>query len=100
MRRTVWIGDHPMLLGFGLPGEAAGALIMGFLRKDLAVGMLVPLGLSFRQLVVASVVLSMYFPCIATFSVLLKELGFIDMLKSTLVMLLSVVIAGTLLNVF
>lgn len=85
---------------FGLPGEAAGALIMGFLRKDLAVGMLVPLNLSFRQLVVASVVLSMYFPCIATFSVLLKELGFIDMLKSTLVMLLSVVITGSLLNVF
>jgi ferrous iron transport protein B len=85
---------------FGLPGEAAGALIMGFLRKDLAVGMLVPLNLSFRQLVVASVILSMYFPCIATFSVLLKELGFIDMLKSTLVMLLSVVITGSLLNVF
>ncbi|MGD9555743.1 MAG: FeoB small GTPase domain-containing protein [Mangrovibacterium sp.] len=85
---------------FDLPGETAGALIMGFLRKDLAVGMLMPLDLSFKQLVVASVILSMYFPCIATFTVLLKELGFIDMLKSTLVMLLSVVATGTLLNVF
>jgi ferrous iron transport protein B len=85
---------------FDLPGETAGALVMGFLRKDLAVGMLMPLDLSFKQLVVASVILAMYFPCIATFTVLLKELGFIDMLKSTLVMLLSVVITGTLLNVF
>jgi len=48
MRRTVWIGDHPMLLGFGLTEEAAGALIMGFLRKDLAVGILVSLDLFFR----------------------------------------------------
>ena len=51
---------------FGLPGEASGALIMGFLRKDLAVGMLMPLGLTFHQLVVASMMLAMFFPCIAT----------------------------------
>lgn len=85
---------------FGLPGETAGALIMGFLRKDLAVGMLVPLDLSFRQLVVASVILAMYFPCIATFTVLLRELGFVDMLKSTLIMLFVVVVTGSLLNAF
>ncbi len=39
---------------------------MGFLRKDLAVGMLMPLGLTFHQLVVASMMLAMFFPCIAT----------------------------------
>ncbi|MBN2166893.1 MAG: ferrous iron transporter B [Marinilabiliaceae bacterium] len=82
----------------GLPKEASGALIMGFLRKDLAVGMLLPLSLSLRQLIVASVVLAMYFPCVATFSVLLKELGIKDMLKSTLVMLISTLIVGTVLN--
>jgi len=48
----------------GLPAEAVGALIIGFLRKDLAVGMLVPLGLTGKQLVIASVVLAMYFPCV------------------------------------
>jgi len=84
---------------FGLPGEAAGALIMGFLRKDLAVGMLIPLNLSFNQLVVASVILTMFFPCIATFSVLMKELGLVDLLKMTLIMLVSVLITGSLLNV-
>jgi len=84
---------------FGLPGEASGALIMGFLRKDLAVGMLIPLNLSFQQLVVASVMLSMFFPCIATFTVLLKELGVKDLLKLTGIMLLTVVITGSLLHV-
>ncbi|MGC9355134.1 MAG: FeoB small GTPase domain-containing protein [Mariniphaga sp.] len=82
----------------GLPDEAAGALIMGFLRKDLAVGMLVPLNMTFQQLVVASVVLSMYFPCVATFAVLLKELGIKDMIKSTVIMVLSALITGSLVN--
>jgi len=82
----------------GLPEEAAGALIMGFLRKDLAVGMLIPLNMTLKQLIVASVVLSMYFPCVATFTVLLKELGVIDLLKSTVIMVLSALIIGGLLN--
>ncbi len=82
----------------GLPEEAAGALIMGFLRKDLAIGMLIPLNMSFKQLVVASVVLTMYFPCVATFSVLLKELGIKDMLKSATIMVLSATITGGILN--
>jgi len=82
----------------GLPREAAGALILGFLRKDIAVGMLIPLHLTLKQLIVASVVLSMYFPCVATFAVLLKELGVIDLLKSTAIMLLSALFIGGLLN--
>jgi len=82
----------------GLPDDAAGALIIGFLRKDLAVGMLVPLNMTFQQLVVASVVLSMYFPCVATFAVLLKELGIRDMIKSTVIMVLSALITGSLIN--
>ncbi len=83
---------------FGLPKEAIGALIVGFLRKDVAVGMLAPLGLSFKQLVISCVVLAMYFPCIATFTVLAKELGFVDMLKSVLIMIISTLIVGGLLN--
>jgi ferrous iron transport protein B len=83
----------------GLPPEAVGALLIGFLRKDLAVGMLAPLGLSMKQLIIASVVLTMYFPCVATFAVLLKELGVIDMIKAAIIMILSALIIGALLNV-
>lgn len=82
----------------GLPFEAVGVLIIGFLRKDLAVGMLVPLGLSLKQLIIASVVLTMYFPCVATFAILLKELGILDMIKAAVIMVVSAFLVGALLN--
>jgi ferrous iron transport protein B len=82
----------------GLPRDAVGALIIGFLRKDVAVGMLLPLGLTPSQAIVASVVLTMYFPCVATFVILARELGAIDMLKSTGLMIASALLVGGLLN--
>ncbi|MFQ5905091.1 MAG: FeoB small GTPase domain-containing protein [bacterium] len=89
----------PLITGIlGLPLEAVGALIIGFLRKDVAVGMLSPLGLNLRQLVVASVVLTMYFPCVATFMVLIKELGIKDMARSALIMVISALAVGGALN--
>lgn len=84
---------------FGLPKEAVVAIVVGFFRKDVAVGMLGTLGLSAKQLVVASTVLAMSFPCIATFVVLIKELGVIDMAKSVLIMTISSLVVGGLLNV-
>jgi ferrous iron transport protein B len=89
----------PIVIGvLGLPSQAVGALIIGFLRKDVAVGMLLPLNLDLSQLVVASVVLTMYFPCVATFAVLIKELGIKDMIKSAVIMISSALIVGGLLN--
>ncbi|MCX5782331.1 MAG: ferrous iron transporter B [Elusimicrobia bacterium] len=82
----------------GLPKEAVIAILVGFLRKDVAVGMLVPLNLTVNQLIVACVVLSMFFPCIATFVVLWKELGLKDMLKSVLIMVISALLTGWLLK--
>jgi ferrous iron transport protein B len=61
--------------------------------------MLAPLGLGLRQLVVASVVLAAYFPCIAAFLMLLRELGPRDMLKATAIMLVVSFLSGGLLNV-
>lgn len=83
---------------FGLPSSAAVALIIGFLRKDVAVGMLIPLHLTLKQLVISCVVLSMYFPCVATFTVLLKDLGIKDTLKAILIMITATVIVGSILN--
>ncbi|MBU0478854.1 ferrous iron transporter B [bacterium] len=89
----------PVISGiFGLPKEAIGALLVGFLRKDVAVGMLAPLALNLKQLIIASIVLTMYFPCIATFSTLVKELGFVDMLKASAIMIAAVLIVGGMLN--
>ena len=82
----------------GLPDEAVIALVVGFLRKDVAVGMLAPFNLTNQQLVIACVVLAMFFPCIATFVVMLKELGWKDMLKASAIMLAASVTVGTLIN--
>lgn len=89
----------PVVSGvLGLPRESVVALAVGFLRKDVAVGMLAPLGLTAKQLVVASTVLAMFFPCVATFVVLLRELGLRDMLKATGVMLIAALVVGGLQN--
>ena len=83
---------------FGLPKEAVAAMTIGFLRKDVAIGMLGTLNLTAKQLTVAATVLAMFFPCIATFAVLVKELGVKDMLKSVFFMLISSVLVGGVLN--
>ncbi|MBN2407062.1 MAG: ferrous iron transporter B [Elusimicrobia bacterium] len=89
----------PVVTGImGLPPESVGALVVGFLRKDVAVGMLAPLGMTLKQLIIACVVLTMYFPCAATFTVMLREFGLKDMIKATLIMLASTIITGGLLN--
>ncbi|MGQ9852543.1 MAG: nucleoside recognition domain-containing protein, partial [Candidatus Oleimicrobiaceae bacterium] len=89
----------PVVSGlWGLPREAVAAMIVGFLRKDVAVGMLAPLAMNTKQVVIASVVLSMYFPCMATFIVMFRELGLKDMLRATAVMLLVSLTVGAALN--
>jgi ferrous iron transport protein B len=90
---------EPLITGImGLPSDAVGALIVGFLRKDVAVGMLVPLELTMKEMIIASVILTMYFPCIATFTVLIKELNTQDMIKASLIMLTTTITVGGLLN--
>jgi len=89
----------PLVSGLlGLPKESVIALAVGFLRKDVAVGMLAPLALTAKQLVVACTVLAMFFPCVATFVVLLRELGVKDMLKAAGVMLVAATVVGALQN--
>jgi ferrous iron transport protein B len=89
----------PVVTGFlGLPKEAVSALAIGFLRKDVALGMLAPLALSTKQLTIGSVVLAMFFPCIATFVVLVRELGVINMLKSAGIMIITALLVGGILN--
>ncbi|MCK4462733.1 MAG: ferrous iron transporter B, partial [Candidatus Omnitrophica bacterium] len=49
----------PLLTGlWGLPPESISALIVGFLRKDVAIGMLGPLNLTTKQLVIGSTILA------------------------------------------
>jgi len=98
-----WFGNavSPVMEGlFGLPGDTSIALVTGFLRKDLAVGMLLTIeGMTAMQLVVAVTMLTIYFPCVATFAVLIKELGIKDMLKSAVIMIGTAITVGIILKI-
>lgn len=89
----------PVVTGLlGLPKEAVTALVIGFLRKDVAIGMFAPLNLTVKQLIVGCTVLSMFFPCVATFIILIREIGWKDMLKATGIMIVAAILVGSLLN--
>jgi len=89
----------PVLTGlWGLPKETITALAVGFLRKDLAMGMLTPLALTAKQLVISSTVLAMFFPCVATFVIMARELGVRDLLKAVGIMIAAALIMGSLQN--
>jgi ferrous iron transport protein B len=83
---------------WGMPAEAIVPLMVGILRKDVALGLLAAFDLTTKQLVIGSVVLAMFFPCVATFVVLFRELGLKGGLKSMGVMLVAVFVTGSLLN--
>jgi ferrous iron transport protein B len=90
----------PVITGiWGLPEESVVAIVIGFIRKDAALGMLALSALTAKQMVIGSVVLTMFFPCIATFVVLLRELGLRDFLKSMAIMIVSSLLVGGTLNV-
>ena len=95
------IGEElkPIVSGLlGLPSDAATALIIGFLRKDVGIGMFAPLDMSPVQYVIAAVVLAMYMPCVATFMVMLKELGVSGTAKSVALRLVAALVVGSALN--
>jgi ferrous iron transport protein B len=89
----------PILTGlWGLPKETIAPLVLGVLRKDVAMGMLAPIALTAKQLVISSTVLAMFFPCVATFVILARELGPRDVLKAVGIMIAAVLIMGSLQN--
>jgi len=83
---------------WGLPKESITPLLIGLLRKDVAVGMMAPIMLSAKQLIIGCTILAMFFPCAATFTIIFRELGLKWGLRSIGVMLACVILVGTLLN--
>lgn len=87
---------------FGVPAVTVAALVMAFLRKDMAIGMLGGLAaagaLTTGQLLTSVVLVSIYFPCVATFIMIMKEEGFRALLKSLVVLLAAFFIFGGLMG--
>ncbi len=72
-------GLQPVMGWLGLPPKAAVVFIFGFFRRDYGAAGLYDLqqagALSGVQLLVASVTLTLFIPCVAQFAVMLKERG-------------------------
>ncbi|GBC93817.1 Fe(2+) transporter FeoB [bacterium HR15] len=79
-------GMRPVVQALSLPSEAAVAFLFGFFRRDYGAAGLYRLNeqglLTGNQLLVASVVLTLFVPCVAQFLVSIKERG----LRAALVM--------------
>jgi ferrous iron transport protein B len=60
--------------------------------------MLLPLGMTAMQLVIAATLLTIYFPCVGTFAVLVRELGMRDMFKSMSIMIGTALLVGGLMR--
>ncbi len=95
---------RPVLTGwFGIPAETVAPLIAGFFRKDLAVAQLSRIDMTAYQLVISVVIVTIYFPCLATFSMLIKEGResggiVVTLLGSVTTMLVVLFLWGGLLN--
>ncbi len=85
----------------GLPQEASIVLILGIVRRELAVLPLLDMGLGIRQLLVGGVVAMFYMPCVAVFGVLAKEFNFRFALKiALLTTVVALFIGGIIHQVF
>ncbi|MCX7641243.1 MAG: ferrous iron transporter B [Elusimicrobiales bacterium] len=60
---------------FNLPSKTSSVFMVGFLKKDVAISLLIPFNLSLKEILVSSFFLVTYLPCLASIFVLLKELG-------------------------
>jgi len=87
----------PVVSGlFNLPSHVAAALVIGVLRKDVAVGVLAAVapGMTALQMLTAVTVVTLYFPCIGSLVVSLKELG----LKRTILMIIIMTVTTTVVG--
>ncbi|OPJ55826.1 ferrous iron transporter B [Alkalithermobacter paradoxus] len=65
---------QPLVEGWlGLPKEASLALLLGIIRRELAVMPLLDMNLTTPQVIVGSVVALFYLPCLSAFAILIKE---------------------------
>jgi ferrous iron transport protein B len=88
----------PARILFGLPEGIAPIMILGFLRKDVSIALLAPLGLSSSQFVVASVFLALYTPCVAAFFSLVRESGLRGALRIVALVLVAATIGASALH--
>ncbi|MCH7619942.1 MAG: ferrous iron transport protein B [Candidatus Marinimicrobia bacterium] len=82
----------------GLPAKATEAFIVGFLRRDYGIAGLNGMDLTTAQILVASVTLTLFIPCIANFLIMIKERGMKMTLAMSAVIIPIAFLVGGMLN--
>jgi ferrous iron transport protein B len=109
---VIWIGElthlfrlavaalRPAVNLIGLPDQAAEAFLFGFFRRDYGAAGLYDLrhAMNGLQLLVATTTMTIFVPCIAQFSVTLKERGWKTALAITAFIFPFAFLVGGLLN--
>ncbi len=91
----------PVVSGlFNLPDHVVASMVIGVLRKDVAVGMLktVALDMTALQMLTAVTVVTLYFPCVGSLVVTLKELGPKRTLLMIIIMTIITAVVGSLMG--
>jgi ferrous iron transport protein B len=93
----IWLGNmtggfawimhmlHPVMQALGLPPEAARIFVFGFFRRDYGAAGLYDVlqtgSMGVQQQLVAATILTLFIPCIAQLSVMVKERGWLATLS-------------------
>jgi len=91
----------PVVSGlFNLPDHVVASMVIGVLRKDVAVGMLktVASDMTALQMLTAVTVVTLYFPCVGSLVVTLKELGPKRTLLMIIIMTIITAVVGSLMG--
>jgi len=83
---------------FGVPADATASLVVGFLRKDLAIGLLPIDAMTNYQVFISVILLTIYFPCLATFAMLLRELNWKEILATLGFLIVTIFVFGGILH--
>ncbi len=91
---------QPMVVFIGLPKETAQAFLFGFFRRDYGAAGLYDMRASLNnvQLIVAATTMTLFMPCIAQFSVTIKERGWKTALGIAAFIFPFALLVGGLLN--
>ncbi|MCX7626134.1 MAG: ferrous iron transport protein B [Candidatus Sumerlaeaceae bacterium] len=111
---VIWVGTitgvfeliirviEPVVYAMGLPREAAHSLLFGFFRRDYGAAGLFDLlnhgKLDDRQIFISALVISLFLPCIAMFSVMQKERGWRFALGTSAAILVTATTVGIAAN--
>lgn len=92
---------EPIMLSLGLPAQTASIFLLGFFRRDYGAAGLYDLCLSGvlddSQLLIATVTMTLFVPCVAQFAIMVKERGIVITALMTLSIIMLAWIGGKLM---